>query len=490
MAAPGLTFTQALRAKYVDAADEPDVRVGGKKVELVGMKEAQMTTQDCRKLRTVSLRDEGVAAADEHIAELCPSVTELDLSCSRFTSWQVVTDICSQLPRLASLDLSCNELVCAEYPSNAAVSFPALRQLVLNKTKVPWQQVESFAPFLQNLQELNMETNNLSSLSRNVPIPALFPQLQTVNLTQNLLSDWVDLAPLQCLPRLHTLVLNDNRLTCIPRLEGPLQGAYPALTSLSITNNAIRELTSLDALTTFPGPIRSLRLSPLTEGLTLVQARMLVIPRLPQLEMLNNSRINPKERSDAHRLFLQACAQELRTQFGVEHHRDDCSDVPKEFCQRHPQYTTLVRTVANPLPEASQHTPLQGGSTAPSIALIMRSLAPATMAKGDKPRRFPPTHTVGKLKSAFQALYGTPSERQRLVAKVNTGDGIPFAYDLDDDFKDLQFYCLIDGTIVEMHERDLETEAEEAAKRRAEREGRMQQQLKEGNSLLTLKSTH
>lgn len=43
MAAPGLTFTQALRAKYVEAAEEVDVKVGGKKVQLVGMAKAQVS---------------------------------------------------------------------------------------------------------------------------------------------------------------------------------------------------------------------------------------------------------------------------------------------------------------------------------------------------------------------------------------------------------------------------------------------------------------
>eukprot|EP00667_Euglena_gracilis_P007694 EG_transcript_7776 len=489
MAAPGLTFTQALRAKYVEAAEEVDVKVGGKKVQLVGMAKAQMTLEDCRRLRTVSLRDEGVAAAGDGIAELCPNVTELDLSCSRFSGWQVVVDICRQLPRLTALDLSCNALPAGPPRAPAAAAFPALRQLVLNKTQVSWQQMEALAPYLPQLQELNLETNGIHSLGREVG-PPLFPGLRAINLTQNRLSDWADLAPLQCLPHLHTLVLNDNQLPCIPWLEGPLEGAYPALTSLSLTNNFIREVASLDALATFPGPIRSLRLSPLAEGLSPVQARVTVVPRLPRLETLNGSRITPKERADAGRLYLQACAQELRGEFGVAHHRDDCGDVPEEFRRRHPQYATLVRAGANPLPEAGQHTAAQGGGAMTSINLTMRSVAPASMAKGDKPRRFPPNHSVAKLKAAFQAVYGTPAEHQRLVARVNTGDGIPFAYDLDDDFKDLQFYCLVDGTIVEMHERDPEAEAAAAAQRRAEQEGRLQQQLREGDGRFTLKGPH
>jgi len=71
------------------------------------------------------------------------------------------------------------------------------------------------------------------------------------------------------------------------------------------------------------------------------------------------------------------------------------------------------------------------------------------MAKGDKIKKFPPTFTIAQLRLVLQAAFGLSADRQRLVARVPSGD-IPFSYDLDDDFKDLQFYCLTDGAIVEM----------------------------------------
>lgn len=85
----------------------------------------------------------------------------------------------------------------------------------------------------------------------------------------------------------------------------------------------------------------------------------------------------------------------------------------------------------------------RGGPTPPSCWDGVRTPLPVPYIRASPPHAL--TSNLGGLSWVSPCvLCGV-----RLHRRVNTGDGIPFAYDLDDDFKDLQFYCLVDGTIVE-----------------------------------------
>eukprot|EP00669_Euglena_mutabilis_P008441 TRINITY_DN3497_c0_g1_i1.p1 TRINITY_DN3497_c0_g1~~TRINITY_DN3497_c0_g1_i1.p1 ORF type:complete len:478 (-),score=68.77 TRINITY_DN3497_c0_g1_i1:371-1747(-) len=436
--------SEALREKYFLTAADPRATVNGKRVEMVGMAKIQDRLSDGARLVTVSLRGEGVTHADPDFGFLVPNLTELDVSCCRITAWSDVTGLCSQLPVLAMLDVSCNELATAiPPPLDSSCAFARLTRLVLNKTRVSWAQMEALAPHLPLLKELHLENNGLTALFRETDDSGLWPLLESINLAGNELRDWADFAGLGNLARLHTLVLNCNRLTDIPN-PGDL---YVTLTSLSLNDNPISEMTAVQRLTHFKGPIRAFRISPLRPGQSAVQTRSALIPHLPDVTMLNGSPVTQKERLGAQRLYLQTCAHELRTEWGVERHGDDLAEVPAGFLARHPQYPSLVRTLHNPL--AGTAGSVSQGPVSATITLTLRSLAAASMAKGDKIKKFPPTFTIAQLRLVLQAAFGLSADRQRLVARVPSGD-IPFSYDLDDDFKDLQFYCLTDGAIVEM----------------------------------------
>uniref|UniRef100_A0A7S4FHY2 Ubiquitin-like domain-containing protein n=1 Tax=Eutreptiella gymnastica TaxID=73025 RepID=A0A7S4FHY2_9EUGL len=473
------SFAEALKGKYVDDVEDEDIVVSGKRVEMVGMSAIQSKFAMCNKLRTVSVRSEGVSSAGDpgEVKSLCPNIVELDLASSMFHDWQVVTDICCQLTALAFLDLSCNALNASlVLPENANISFCKLKRLVLNKTQVPWIQVEALAQHLPQLEELHLESNRMTKLPTEGRM--LFPTLQVMNLTDNAITSWDDLTVLETLPQLHTLVLNQNKLSTIITPKD----TYTSLTSLSIAENPISEAVALNALGAFLGPLQSLRISPLVEGLSSVQSRMMIVPRLPQLVTLNGSKITPKERSDSQKHYLKTCAQQLTAQYSIAHHTDDCSDVPAEFLDCNPQYAPLVAKHFNPLPPSDGTQ--AGGSAQQAMGMqtttvTLRSLVATSMTKGDKQKKLPATYTIAKLKVMFQTLFGLEVDRQKLVARLNSGDGIDHASELNDEFSDLQFYCITDGTVIEMHERDLEAEAREEARKKQEQEDKMQQQMKD-----------
>ncbi|CAL5223462.1 g5981 [Coccomyxa viridis] len=100
------------------------------------------------------------------------------------------------------------------------------------------------------------------------------------------------------LPRLKTLILNNNRIT---RISKHLEESIPNLTQLVLTNNKLKNLAELDPLATLP---RLESLSLLDNEVTKVKHyRLYVIQRCKHLRVLDFRRVKQKEREEAQRLF-------------------------------------------------------------------------------------------------------------------------------------------------------------------------------------------
>lgn len=207
-----------------------------------------------------------------------PSLTELDLSDNLVASWQFVAQLVAALPELHTLNLSGNRLalpgleeghaspagsggagVPAGLAPPAEASLASLRCLVLNGCGVGWPQAVAVGRQLPNLRELHLCGNGISSLA--LPVAALqgapegaacaqaagaagaagseqgaspgpasspaaallaaaFPQLQLLDLDENELSSWAELATLGALPALRSLLLSGNRLAAVEYTGG------------------------------------------------------------------------------------------------------------------------------------------------------------------------------------------------------------------------------------------------------------------------------
>merc|ERR1712048_174121 len=82
---------------------------------------------------------------------------------------------------------------------------------------------------------------------------------------------------------------------------------FPALRSLSLAKNRIDNWAAIDTLNSFPC-LQSANLdgNPIViNGLGPRQARQLVIARVGNLRVLNNSEIRPAERRDAERAYVK-----------------------------------------------------------------------------------------------------------------------------------------------------------------------------------------
>ena len=120
-------------------------------------------------------------------------------------------------------------------------------------------------------------------------------QFDTMDLSDN---EIVKLEGFPTLTRLHTLLLNNNR---IARLGKDLQQYLPMLGSLILTNNRLNNLADADPLVSFKH-LRHLSLmgNPLTKQ---PNYRLYIVHKLPQLKVLDFRKVKPGERVKANELF-------------------------------------------------------------------------------------------------------------------------------------------------------------------------------------------
>lgn len=115
------TFLEALRTKYAAvetgdnaAAAQNTIRISGKEAEEVGFEKIARQQAQLHNLRIVVLDDLLVRAYDgtgttsdglDHIQEICPNITDLDLGRNLFETLSEISEICDRLPKLKFLRL-------------------------------------------------------------------------------------------------------------------------------------------------------------------------------------------------------------------------------------------------------------------------------------------------------------------------------------------------------------------------------------------------
>ena len=211
----------------------------------------------------------------------------------------------------------------AEVLPRLAGAFAGLKVLVLSDTQLPWSAVQLLEPCLPVLEELHLCRNGYSVIDADAVTG--FTQLTLLNLSENAISEWAEVAKFGSLPRLQRLFVSDNRLTSLA-LPAGASGAsaggagsltatsslFPCLDTLSMSNNAVARWSDLEALTALP-TVTSLRFqaNPLIAVYSPGQARQLLVARLAQVKVLNSSEVRPREREDSEKAYLARCRSEF-----------------------------------------------------------------------------------------------------------------------------------------------------------------------------------
>ncbi|KAF2431113.1 tubulin-specific chaperone E [Tothia fuscella] len=351
------TFLEALRYKYAfehgnirfvlgPKTEEKSIQISGKEVKEVGFEKIRKQLAELHELRIVLLDglcisrhvDEATRRAwrkydgktgcttPTDIREVCPKITELDLSRNLFEDWAEIVFICEQLPELKSLRIDGNRFKDVKvHPDERQYFrhvFRRIRNLHLENTLLTWEEMINVCSLFNSVQFLVLSNNAFTTLDPTISLSNLPSTIISMDLGSNDLTSLSDISTLQALPQLQTLILKSNPLTTTTRTSTEIHPSFsPTLTTLDLSHAQIQTWTLIDTLPpTFPG-LASLRIShnPLFASLTGPDHRilstddgyMLTIARLPNLKSLNYSTITAKDRLNAESYYLSLIVLEL-----------------------------------------------------------------------------------------------------------------------------------------------------------------------------------
>ena len=337
------------------------------------------------------------------LGQSLPNVVELNLENTLISSWADVMHLLHQLPKLERLYLSSNRLQPlpdSDSDSDTTPTFP-LKVLVLNNTQTTWQQAVELAKYFPDLEELHLEHNGIDFGSLDTvpeapeipkefyereetdyetataPLPSTstaitaddvcpFPKLHRLNLSHNRLADWSTVLRFAEWPALRHLMLNGNGVSAIAWPDNTSEnvtaeaettttssaststnanttkvGSFPALQCISLSQNQISQWTSIDALNRLPSlcalnfegnPIGGGNLGPR-------QVRQLLIARVEQLAVLNNSQVRRKERIDAEKMYIKVVLLEAEKSWDAMNEEEKSVTLSK-----HPRIQDLITT--------------------------------------------------------------------------------------------------------------------------------------------------
>ena len=238
-------------------------------------------------------------------------IAELDLTDNLLSDWNEISNLLNMFPGLEFLNLS-NNLLGIRGGSQACLptfhDHTGLRKLVLHGNKLDWNSLNDFTAHLPNLEEIHLSNNGLEDPQGSFGHANLRQLFLTCNHIQNFQAVHDHLG--QHCPNLELLSLGENPLTSIPESAGGLD----KMISLNLNITKLADWNDLDKLRGFPS-LSDLRIKhcPVLEEYTAHERRMMLVARLPNIQILNGGdRIPDNEREDAERAFIRFYLDEDR----------------------------------------------------------------------------------------------------------------------------------------------------------------------------------
>lgn len=224
-------------------------------------------------------------------------------------------------------------------------AFAGVDTLRLEENLLPWDELAGLTHLFPTLTTFGASSNLYTALGEHI----LNPTITDLTLEDNLLPSFSSIASLTKLPHLQRLVLKSNKIFEIASFTTPIPVFPPSLTEVDLSFNEVSTWSFIEALAhVFPG-LTSLRVShnPLYESLQAPDGRaltaddgyMLTLARLGNLNILNHSPINPKERLNAESYYLSMIAKEV--QFAPE-------NMAQQILKSHPRYKWLCEEYGEP----------------------------------------------------------------------------------------------------------------------------------------------
>ncbi|KAG0748493.1 hypothetical protein G6F62_001211 [Rhizopus arrhizus] len=420
----GQTFMQAFKDKYTaeqeensvnydKASDKGELYWGGNKnlvVETYGFGKVQRSLRQLSNLTIVGLAEEMISSAgpNNDILDSQLMIEDLDLSMNLIADWETVIGIVSQLPQLKILRL--NQLRLAA--PMQSFDFHHIQTLALNRSMIPWKNIEVLASGLPKLENLQLAGNGIKSLSS-----IHWESIKCLYLEDNLIDDWTEVEKLQSLPNLQVLFLNNNKIKTIKK-----NCMLPKLEYLRIEENAINDWDSINSLNEYPN-LSKLRCknNPIFEvGLDKETEASQIVGRIRNLTVVNGNTMVQLMKS------LLPFIQDTANFVIVKHGEPDL--------QAQVQKTS---TVLN--------------DRLISVTISLRDLNQIDLISIDKKeklpfatksisKRFLPTMSIRNIKHLIQKLLKIPATKQKLYLLQSIDNGRIMVMDISDDLRDLKYY--------------------------------------------------
>ncbi|KAL4742495.1 hypothetical protein BDV11DRAFT_12320 [Aspergillus similis] len=453
------SFLWALREKYAsdfeqsrvrqaraDAEFEKPIRFNNKIAEEVGFDKIRKQLAELEELKIVlldGLRVAGVLAQEAsreqiekargEIERTCPKIVELDLSWNMLTKWKDVSDICGPLRRLRLLKLNGNRLG----PFEEGLRFDGVKELHLDDTLLPWEQISKVAAQFPSLTWLSASANQISM----VPTP-ISDTITTLILENNEICSLSSIRALTSLQNLEHLSLRGNCIDAIAaaETEGYSFQFSESLRTVDLSRNKINSWLFINKLPeVFPG-LRSLRVSgnPLynqavapssitglpEKPMTVDEAYMLTLSRLSALHVLNYSTISEKDRNNGELYYLSLIGKELSA---------SPETAEPHILETHPRYQELCRIYGEPhIQRASKATGSEAAPNPRSVAArLVRMVFRSTQVERASNRReivkvkeIPRSYDTYQVKAIVARLFGITPFDFRLIWETDELDPV------------------------------------------------------------------
>ena len=474
--------------------------------------------QQLEVVEEISLRMLGISKPPPDVALVLEEIAEfnhlrgIDLAGNLFSEWEDVLKILRLFPNLQNISLASNRI--NDLGSVAlGTSFLNVKSLNLNNCNIStFQTIASIGAAIPHLEELCVahcdlaDIESFDSRSENSDeenrLEGLFQNLVLLDLSNCQLTSWQrHIMKFRNLPRLESLIVNDNTIDCIEVVtNGDHSAVFPNLTSLQLAGTTISTWTALDQLNSIPS-LRSLRLrnTPLTNTLGVGEVRSTAIARLPSLEFFNASPITNRERVEAERRYVSTVSRELllissgvilaaeRYTDGGESTGDDDSAKQAQMFAKHPQFKVLLekhKDTMLSLANAGCGSSNQGNIGEEIINVTIRSMAAASCDMEPLRKRLPRSLKVGRIKTMCAKYFRVDIDLQMLHFRA---EGDPFPSELDDADHSLFYYGVNDGAEILVNEIDVEALEREKARELEDHSRRVKEQEQHVTVLQSMK---
>ncbi|KAJ1309153.1 hypothetical protein OPQ81_004825 [Rhizoctonia solani] len=453
----GVGMNDALVSKYIDTFQSDGVETvvlgssnGAILVEGPRLDKIRAKFSQIERLRSISLNKYDVSNVGDPqvVSKLCQSVQTLDLSLTLLGDWDSIADIIRCIPNLSVLELNFNRIRFTT-PLDTT-NFPKLTHLRLNSTMINWAEACEVLVYFPNLQDLQLGYNQLERLhpSPKTGTSEALPNLTTLNLDSNSLSDWVsNMVLCSLVPHLRNLMIPSNKISSIPRRVDTPTTKQPTLPLhyLVLTENPISHWSDVDSLVTWLPELCELNISLelLASGIPPGAARNFVIARLPLLTKLNGTEVTERERVDAELFYLSWIGRDAQLS---ETDRETMHTRWKELAIKHNTTPDKLKPNAEAL-----------GSHMISVNVVkihgpIIKQQPIHISDTGTTLRVLPTMTTKafgmKLKKAMKLSSQADARALWILSTLESGETIPLrAFDADP-LHDLAWSGIEDGTLI------------------------------------------